>query len=167
MRSDFAGFQCHAIQNRSEKKSKLVSRLYIFWLLYCRTTSGFLSKLLRSCRLLSPARFSIWSARKKKSVLFSSRALISNCHVLQIPFYKFMFYKSTFYKSMFYKSTFYKSMFYKSMFYKSTFYKSVFYKSTPVQSSPLHSMFYNMPIHRHKFQRKSNCRWEKFSQIWS
>ena len=42
-----------------KKKSKLVSRLHIFWLLYCRITSGFLSKLLCSCRLLSPAWFSI------------------------------------------------------------------------------------------------------------
>ena len=41
MPSDFAGFQCHAIQNRSKKKSKLVSRLHNFWLLYCRITSGF------------------------------------------------------------------------------------------------------------------------------
>ena len=39
--SDFVGFQCHAIQNRSKKKSKLVSRLHKFWLLYCRITSGF------------------------------------------------------------------------------------------------------------------------------
>ena len=41
MPSDFAGFQCHAIQNRSKKKSKLVSRLHNFWSLYCRITSGF------------------------------------------------------------------------------------------------------------------------------
>ena len=41
MPSDFAGFQCHAIQNRSKKKWKLVSRLHNFWSLYCRITSGF------------------------------------------------------------------------------------------------------------------------------
>ena len=40
MPSDFAGFQCHAIQNISKKKSKL-SRLHNFWSLYCRITSGF------------------------------------------------------------------------------------------------------------------------------
>ena len=75
---------CHAIQNRPKKISKLVGRLHNLWLLYYKLTSGFLSILLRSYHLLSPAHFSIWSAQKKKSVLFSSRALISNYHVLQI-----------------------------------------------------------------------------------
>ena len=147
MPSDFAGFQCHAIQNRSKKKSKLVSRLHNFWLLYCRITSSFFQYcyVLAACCPLHGFRFDL--REKKTSLLFSSLALISNYHVLQIHVLQIhllqsMFYKSMFYKSMFYKSTFYKSTFYKSMFYKSTFYKSTPCFTNPLQSTPHHSTPY-------------------------
>ena len=158
MPSDFAGFQCHTIQNRSKKKSKLVSRLHNFWLLYCRMTSGF----FQYCYVLAaycPLRGFRFDLREKQIRTFLvarfnfKLSCFTNPPFTNPPFtnppftnpcfYKSMFYKSTFYKSMFYKSTFYKSMFYKSTFYKSMFYKSAFYKSTPCFTNPLHST----PLH--------------------
>ena len=72
--SDFAVFQCHAIQNRSKKKSKLVSRLHNFWLLYCRITSGFLQYCygLAAYCPLHGLRFDL--REKKKNPYFSRRS---------------------------------------------------------------------------------------------
>ena len=160
MPSDFAGFQCHAIQNRSKKKSKLVSRLHNFWLLYCRITSGFFQYCYVLAAYCPLHGFPFDLREKKKSVLFSSLALISNYHVLQIHLLQIHVLQIhvlqihllqihvlpiNFYKSMFYKSTFYKSTFYKSMFYKSTFYKSTpcfTLHSSPLHSTPLHVLQY-------------------------
>ena len=172
MPSDFAGFQCHTIQNRSKKKSKLVSPWHNFWLLYCRITSGFFQYCYvlaaywplhgfrfdlreKQIRTFLVARFNFklscftnppFTNRRFTNPPFTNPCFTNPCFT-NPPFTNPCFTNPCmFYKSMFYKSTFYKSTFYKSMFYNPPFTNPCF--TNPPFTNPLHVLqIHSTPLH--------------------